>query len=243
MGLAETQHTTLAGILDNLAIPHVKEHLARQSSGLSETQHKALRESWTILPSWSGLKNPVGGTAGSSRCLMLWTLHHLLNGVMIVFITRSIEAAVAAAVAAAVSRCNWACLYMHDHNSDREVHSCIIYPSIKVQLCTICIPIEPESLLDLCHVINTDLPMLAVACHMLTHDNTCPCALILLRNPELTEFVIATIPTYLAVNESGRLLSALRKDNIPCKRIVVNQACNLHNLRPRVACMVTYGPE
>jgi anion-transporting ArsA/GET3 family ATPase len=39
------------------------------------------------------------------------------------------------------------------------------------------------------------------------------------------EFIIATIPTYLGVNESGRLLRALRKDGIPVKRIVVNQVC------------------
>jgi anion-transporting ArsA/GET3 family ATPase len=41
--------------------------------------------------------------------------------------------------------------------------------------------------------------------------------------PQMTEFIIATIPTYLGVNESGRLLQALRKEGIPCKRIVVNQ--------------------
>jgi len=45
----------------------------------------------------------------------------------------------------------------------------------------------------------------------------------LFRNKEMTEFVIATIPTYMAVDESARLLQSLRKDNIPCKRIVVNQ--------------------
>jgi arsenite/tail-anchored protein-transporting ATPase len=47
----------------------------------------------------------------------------------------------------------------------------------------------------------------------------------LFRNKEATEFVVATIPTMLAVNESERLLRSLRKDNIPCKRIVVNQVC------------------
>lgn len=45
----------------------------------------------------------------------------------------------------------------------------------------------------------------------------------LFRNKEATEFVVATIPTMLAVKESERLLRSLRKDNIPCKRIVVNQ--------------------
>lgn len=37
------------------------------------------------------------------------------------------------------------------------------------------------------------------------------------------QFIIATIPTVLGVNESARLIRALRKESIPCKRIVVNQ--------------------
>lgn len=41
--------------------------------------------------------------------------------------------------------------------------------------------------------------------------------------PQATEFVIATIPTVLGVNESSRLATALAKEQIPCKRIVVNQ--------------------
>lgn len=45
----------------------------------------------------------------------------------------------------------------------------------------------------------------------------------LFRDQERTEFVIATIPTALAVSESGRLLSALRKEGVPVRRIVVNQ--------------------
>lgn len=45
----------------------------------------------------------------------------------------------------------------------------------------------------------------------------------LFQNQESTEFVIATIPTVLGINESVRLLKALRHDKIPCKRIVVNQ--------------------
>lgn len=45
----------------------------------------------------------------------------------------------------------------------------------------------------------------------------------LFRDQETTEFVIATIPTVLAVNESGRLIKALRKESIPCHRIIVNQ--------------------
>ena len=45
----------------------------------------------------------------------------------------------------------------------------------------------------------------------------------LFRDSSQTEFIIATIPTFLGVNESGRLLRALRKDGIPCKRLIVNQ--------------------
>lgn len=45
----------------------------------------------------------------------------------------------------------------------------------------------------------------------------------LFRDPTSTEFVIATIPTMLAINESVRLAEALRKESIPCHRIVVNQ--------------------
>ncbi len=45
----------------------------------------------------------------------------------------------------------------------------------------------------------------------------------LFRDKEATEFIIATIPTVLGVAESGRLLQSLRKEEIPCKRIIVNQ--------------------
>lgn len=45
----------------------------------------------------------------------------------------------------------------------------------------------------------------------------------LFKDKEQTEFIIATIPTVLGINESRRLLSALRKDDIPCKRIIINQ--------------------
>lgn len=45
----------------------------------------------------------------------------------------------------------------------------------------------------------------------------------LFRDKSQTEFIIATIPTYLGVNESSRLLRALREEHIPCKRIIVNQ--------------------
>ncbi|KAK9815912.1 hypothetical protein WJX72_011818 [[Myrmecia] bisecta] len=45
----------------------------------------------------------------------------------------------------------------------------------------------------------------------------------LFRNKEATEFIIATIPTVLGINESARLLQALRKEHIPCRTIIVNQ--------------------
>ena len=52
----------------------------------------------------------------------------------------------------------------------------------------------------------------------------------LFRDKEATEFIIATIPTVLGVAESGRLLQSLRKEDIPCKRIIVNQ------VGPHVLC-------
>lgn len=48
-----------------------------------------------------------------------------------------------------------------------------------------------------------------------------PCPALHLHPPP--QFIIATIPTVLGVNESGRLARALRKEAIPCRRIVVNQ--------------------
>ena len=45
----------------------------------------------------------------------------------------------------------------------------------------------------------------------------------LFRDKSQTEFIIATIPTMLGINESSRLLDALRSEDIPCKRIIVNQ--------------------
>lgn len=41
--------------------------------------------------------------------------------------------------------------------------------------------------------------------------------------PPHLQFIIATIPTVLGVNESARLIRALRKESIPCRRIAVNQ--------------------
>ncbi|GMH39761.1 hypothetical protein BSKO_07659 [Bryopsis sp. KO-2023] len=46
---------------------------------------------------------------------------------------------------------------------------------------------------------------------------------LLFQNEKTTEFIIATIPTVLGINESSRLLRSLRKQEIPCKRIIVNQ--------------------
>jgi arsenite-transporting ATPase len=45
----------------------------------------------------------------------------------------------------------------------------------------------------------------------------------LFRDAQQTEFVIATIPTVLGVNESARLAASLKRDSIPCRRIIVNQ--------------------
>ncbi|WIA21141.1 hypothetical protein OEZ85_005452 [Tetradesmus obliquus] len=45
----------------------------------------------------------------------------------------------------------------------------------------------------------------------------------LFRDASQTEFIIATIPTQLGINESKRLLGTLREEGIPCKRIIVNQ--------------------
>ena len=51
----------------------------------------------------------------------------------------------------------------------------------------------------------------------------------LFQDKEQTEFIIATIPTVLGINESRRLLKALREDEIPCKRIIINQVTELAN--------------
>lgn len=45
----------------------------------------------------------------------------------------------------------------------------------------------------------------------------------LFRDADSTEFVIVTIPTVMAVNESSRLLASLKKENVPVKRLIVNQ--------------------
>lgn len=43
------------------------------------------------------------------------------------------------------------------------------------------------------------------------------------RNKEATEFVIVTIPTVMAISESGRLHQSLLKEGVPVKRLIVNQ--------------------
>ncbi|KAL1558513.1 ATPase get3b [Salvia divinorum] len=45
----------------------------------------------------------------------------------------------------------------------------------------------------------------------------------LFHDPETTEFVIVTIPTVMAVNESSRLCASLRKEMVPVNRLVINQ--------------------
>ncbi|KAI4351446.1 hypothetical protein L6164_005815 [Bauhinia variegata] len=45
----------------------------------------------------------------------------------------------------------------------------------------------------------------------------------LFRDTDSTEFVIVTIPTVMALSESSRLSASLKKENVPVKRLVVNQ--------------------
>ncbi|XP_047970198.1 ATPase GET3B-like isoform X2 [Salvia hispanica] len=45
----------------------------------------------------------------------------------------------------------------------------------------------------------------------------------LFRDTNSTEFVIVTIPTVMAINESSRLTASLKKERVPVKRLVVNQ--------------------
>jgi arsenite-transporting ATPase len=45
----------------------------------------------------------------------------------------------------------------------------------------------------------------------------------LFRNADTTEFVIVTIPTVLAITESGRLAASLKAEGVPVRRLVVNQ--------------------
>ncbi|XP_019413754.1 PREDICTED: ATPase GET3-like [Lupinus angustifolius] len=45
----------------------------------------------------------------------------------------------------------------------------------------------------------------------------------LFHDPETTEFIIVTIPTVMAISESSRLHSSLKKEGVPVKRLIVNQ--------------------
>ncbi len=45
----------------------------------------------------------------------------------------------------------------------------------------------------------------------------------LFRNQETTEFVIVTIPTVMAVSESGRLAKALVREGVPVHALAINQ--------------------
>ncbi|GLT70152.1 hypothetical protein SLA2020_422490 [Shorea laevis] len=45
----------------------------------------------------------------------------------------------------------------------------------------------------------------------------------LFRDTDSTEFVIVTIPTVMAISESSRLCASLKKENVPVKRLIVNQ--------------------
>ncbi|XP_059666052.1 ATPase GET3B-like [Cornus florida] len=45
----------------------------------------------------------------------------------------------------------------------------------------------------------------------------------LFRDTDSTEFVIVTIPTVMAINESSRLCASLKKEQVPVKRLIVNQ--------------------
>ncbi|KAJ6801719.1 ATPase GET3-like isoform X1 [Iris pallida] len=45
----------------------------------------------------------------------------------------------------------------------------------------------------------------------------------LFRDTESTEFIIVTIPTFMAVSESSRLCASLKKENVPVRRLIVNQ--------------------
>ncbi|KAL6633552.1 hypothetical protein ACP70R_026223 [Stipagrostis hirtigluma subsp. patula] len=45
----------------------------------------------------------------------------------------------------------------------------------------------------------------------------------LFRDTESTEFIIVTIPTVMAISESSRLRSSLKKESVPVRRLIVNQ--------------------
>lgn len=45
----------------------------------------------------------------------------------------------------------------------------------------------------------------------------------LFRDTDSTEFVIVTIPTVMAISESSRLHASLKRENVPVKKLIVNQ--------------------
>ncbi|KAG9131806.1 hypothetical protein Leryth_009529 [Lithospermum erythrorhizon] len=45
----------------------------------------------------------------------------------------------------------------------------------------------------------------------------------LFHDSEVMEFVIVTIPTVMAINESSRLCASLKKESVPVRRLIVNQ--------------------
>ncbi|GMI86974.1 Guided Entry of Tail-anchored proteins 3b [Hibiscus trionum] len=45
----------------------------------------------------------------------------------------------------------------------------------------------------------------------------------LFRDTDSTEFVIVAIPTVMAISESSRLRASLKKENVPVRRLIVNQ--------------------
>ena len=53
----------------------------------------------------------------------------------------------------------------------------------------------------------------------------------LFRNQETTQFVIVTIPTVMAVSESGRLAKALVREGVPVHALAINQV-HLALVRP-----------
>ena len=56
----------------------------------------------------------------------------------------------------------------------------------------------------------------------------------LFRDESKTEFIIVTIPTVMAMAESDRLAASLKLEQVPVKRIVVNQMVRF----PSEACML-----
>ncbi|CAI7824239.1 unnamed protein product [Closterium sp. NIES-53] len=62
------------------------------------------------------------------------------------------------------------------------------------------------------------------------------------RDQKATEFIIVTIPTIMAINESARLLKSLEVEGVPVKRLIVNQIlpksnsdCKFCNIKRKLA--------